>query len=302
VILCVATTPAIDRLFEVERLAQGAIHRPQRYVAVAGGKGLNVARAMATLGADVRVIAPLGGQAGAWIAAELEREGVPADVVEVPGETRSCLTVADASGGGLTEFYEDAAPLGEDGWARLEAAILRRLEEAEGMTLSGSLPPGAPRDGHARLIAAARAAGVRVAVDTHGEPLEHALRAGPDLVKVNASEAEPVVGPERQAPALLELTGGRAAAVTHGTEGIELSDEEGHAWRGRPPALGPYPVASGDACLAGMVWARAAGGDWAEALALGLGAAAANAEQPGAARFDAERARALAVEARTALA
>ena len=68
----------------------------------------------------------------------------------------------------------------------------------------------------------------------------------------------------------------------------------GAPWRGRPPALGRYPVGSGDACLAGMVWGRADGGDWAEALALGLGAAAANAEQPGAGRLDAERARELA--------
>jgi fructose-1-phosphate kinase PfkB-like protein len=140
-----------------------------------------------------------------------------------------------------------------------------------------------------------------VAVDTHGEPLEHALRAGPDLVKVNASEAEPVVGSERQAAALLELTGGLAAAVTHGADGIEFCDADGHAWRAAPPTLGRYPVASGDACLAGMVASRAEGGDWAEALALGLGAAAANAEQPGAARLDAERARELAAQARTTL-
>jgi 1-phosphofructokinase family hexose kinase len=299
VILCVATTPAIDRLFEVERLVPGAIHRPERCVAVAGGKGLNVARAAATLGGDVRAIVPLGGHAGAWVAAELEREGVAADVVDVPGETRSCLTVASRDG--LTEFYENAAPLGEAGWERLEAAVLARLGEAGWLTLSGSLPPGAPRDGHARLIAVARDSGVRVAVDTHGEPLEHALRAGPDFVKVNAAEAEPVVGRRHPAAALRELTGGRASAVTHGAEGIELCDEEGKAWRGRPPPLGPYPVASGDACLAGLVCARAAGEGWAEAIALGLAAAAANAEQPGAARLDAGRARAPAGESRAML-
>jgi 1-phosphofructokinase family hexose kinase len=298
VILCVATTPAIDRLFEVERLTPGAIHRPRRHVAVAGGKGLNVARAAAALGADVRALAPLGGHAGRWVAAELAREGVAADVVDVEGETRSCLTVADASAGGLTEFYEHAAPLGDDGWERLEAAVRARLPQAGWLTLSGSLPRGAPPDGHARLIAAAREAGVLVAVDTHGEPLEHALRAGADLVKVNATEAEPVVGGHGQAEALRRLSGGRAAAVTHGTEGLELCDEDGRLWRGQPPALGPYPVASGDACLAGLVSARAAGQDWAGALALGLGAAAANAEQPGAARLDAERARELAERAR----
>lgn len=295
-ILCVATTPSIDRLFEVERLVPGAIHRPVDHVAVAGGKGLNVARVAAALGADVRAVAPLGGHAGRWIAAELEREGIAGDVVEVAGETRSCLSVAAA--GELTEFYENAAPLGEDGWERLEQAISARLPEAAWLTLSGSLPAGAPPDGHARLIAAARAAGVRVAVDTHGEPLEHALRAHPDLVKVNAGEAAHALGGRREATAeaaaaLRELTGG-AAAVTHGADGLELCDDEGRILRARPPAVGPYPVASGDACLAGMVSALAAGADWAGAVALGVGAAAANAELSGAGRLDPERARALA--------
>ena len=330
-ILCVATTPSIDRLFEVARLVPGAIHRPERFVAVAGGKGLNVARAAAALGADVRAVAPLGGHAGRWIAGELEREGIAADVVAVAGETRSCLTVA--AGGELTEFYENAAPLGEGGWERLQRAVAARLPEAAWLTLSGSLPAGAPPDGHARLIAAARAGGVRVAVDTHGEPLEHALRAHPDLVKVNAEEAAHATAGRARRPAgrrrramrpagrrrrarrpagrrreatatagaeaapaaaaLRELTGG-AAVVTHGADGLEVCDPDGRTMRARPPAVGPYPVGSGDACLAGLVCALAAGADWPGAVALGVGAAAANAELAGAGRLDPERARALA--------
>jgi 1-phosphofructokinase family hexose kinase len=289
VILCVATTPSIDRLFEVARLVPGAIHRPERYVAVAGGKGLNVARAAAALGAEVRAVAPLGGHAGRWIAAELERQGIAVDIVEVAGETRSCLSVA--VGGELTEFYEHAAPLGDGGWERLERAVAARLPAAAWLTLSGSLPAGAPPDGHARLIAAAHAAGVRVAVDTHGEPLEHALRAHPGLVKVNADEAAEVAAPG--AAALRAITRG-AAAVTHGADGLELCDEEGRILRARPPAVGAYPVGSGDACLAGLVSALADGADWAGAVALGVGAAAANAELPGAGRLDPQRARALA--------
>jgi 1-phosphofructokinase family hexose kinase len=285
VILCVATTPSIDRLFAVARLVPGTIHRPEHFAAVAGGKGLNVARAAAALGADVRAVAPLGGHAGRWIAGQLEREGVAVDVVEVAGETRSCLSVAAPDG--LTEFYEHAPPLGDDGWPRLQEAIAARLAGADWLTLSGSLAAGAPPDGHALLITDAQAAGVRVAVDTHGEPLEHALAARPDLVKVNATEAG------RTAAEVRALTGG-AAVVTHGADGLELCDEDGRTARVRPPALGPYPVGSGDVCLAGIVCALDRGARWRDAVALGVGAAAANAELPGAGRLDADRARALA--------
>ena len=53
-IVCVAANPSIDKLFEVERLVPGAIHRPLGFVQVPGGKGLNVARAAHSLGAEIR--------------------------------------------------------------------------------------------------------------------------------------------------------------------------------------------------------------------------------------------------------
>jgi fructose-1-phosphate kinase PfkB-like protein len=57
-IVCIAPTPAVDRLHEVSGpVVVGAIHRPHRVVAVAGGKGLNAARAAALLGAQVRAVA-----------------------------------------------------------------------------------------------------------------------------------------------------------------------------------------------------------------------------------------------------
>ena len=63
----VAANPSIDRLHEVDAIEAGAIHRPDRVVAVPGGKGLNAARAAAALGGSVVAIALLGGHAGAWI-------------------------------------------------------------------------------------------------------------------------------------------------------------------------------------------------------------------------------------------
>lgn len=84
-ILCVAPNPSIDKLFEVERLEPGEIHRPTSFTQVPGGKGLNVARAAATLGADVHVVALLGGHAGRWIADEI---GLPLTAVWTTAETR----------------------------------------------------------------------------------------------------------------------------------------------------------------------------------------------------------------------
>ena len=75
-IVCLAANPSIDKLFEVDELHPGEVHRPGRFVQVAGGKGLNAARAAATLGAEVEVVTILGGHAGAWLAEQLGELGI----------------------------------------------------------------------------------------------------------------------------------------------------------------------------------------------------------------------------------
>ena len=114
-ILCVAANPSIDRLFAVERLIPGEIHRPAEFAQVPGGKGLNVARSAAALGGDVTAAALLGGHAGRWIAEQLEAEGVPLRAAWSDVETRSSLSVAGAiegqiSGSLVTEPTERVDP------------------------------------------------------------------------------------------------------------------------------------------------------------------------------------------------
>jgi 1-phosphofructokinase family hexose kinase len=298
VIACVAPGPSIDRLFEVERLQAGAIHRPTRFVPVAGGKGLNAARAAAALGAEVRAVALLGGHSGRWIADDLGRLGVPLVATWCRGETRSCLSVADGESASLTEFYEANAAVSPEEWDAFARAAEDAAASATWTTVSGSLPPGAPDDGYERLAACA----ANVAVDTSALGT-----ARPALVKVNAAEAAALTGlatgsvgeAVEAAYALRQRIGGegRAAAVTCGPDGAVLVAPDGSAWHGSLAAAGRYPVGSGDAFLAGLVTSLAAGDDWPDALASALGAAAANAELPGAGILDGARARALAVQA-----
>jgi 1-phosphofructokinase family hexose kinase len=297
-IACIAPSPSIDRLFEVERLRPGEIHRPSRFVRVAGGKGLNASRAAAALGADVRAVALLGGASGRWIADELDRMGLPLVVSGCAGETRSCLSVADRETGSLTEFYEESAEVSPEEWEAFVRLAESTAASADWATVSGSLPPGAPADGYQRLAGSAP----NVAVDTA------ALGgARPTLVKVNAAEASALTGlpisgtgDAIEAARLLRRRigeDGHAAAVTAGVDGAVLIALDGTAWRGSLTATGRYPVGSGDAFLAGLVTALSAGDDWPVALAVALGAAAANAEMPGAGVLDADRARSLAEKA-----
>jgi 1-phosphofructokinase family hexose kinase len=294
VIAFVAASPSIDRLHVVDALRPGAIHRPDRVIAVPGGKALNAARAAHALGAEVHAIALLGGHAGRWVAAALEGEGVSCDEVPGPGETRICVSVSD--GDGLTEFYEPGPAIRAADWAALEVATAHVAARASWVAVAGSLPPGAPVDGPARLLRVARAAGARVALDVSGEALRLGLEARPDFVKVNAEEAAELG--LATAEALRAAAGGEAgegtpsaagggataAAITRGAEGMEIAFAGGvlHA---APPRLGAYPVGSGDSALGGFLAALDAGADWAAALRRAADAAAANAQVPGAGRL-----------------
>ena len=290
-IVCVAPTPAVDRLLEVGGpVVVGTIHRPDRVVAVAGGKGLNAARGAALLGASVRAVAPLGGASGDWIEAELVAAGIEVRRVLTGAEPRVCVSVAGV-GQELTEFYEGAPPLAPFEWAALAEAVRAAATGASWVTLSGSIPPGAPADGAAQLLQAARAAGAQVALDGRDDDLRAGMRAEPDLVKVNEQEARDLLGGAADARALRPRDG--VACITRGAEGLELA-AEGLFLRAAPPIQGRYPVGCGDVTLGALVTARDAGADWREVVAFAVGAGAASAEVPGAGLLDPARARALA--------
>ena len=287
-IVCVAPNPSVDKLFGVGQLEPGAIHRPTSFVAVPGGKGLNVARAAATLGGDVRAVALLGGGAGRWIADELERMGIETTSVWHSGETRSCLSVADAATSSLTEFYEDGIAVDDGVWRSFADAVHDAADAAGWVTVSGSLPPGAPEDGYAELEGTAS-----LAVD--------ATRLGnvrPALVKVNADEAARMTGLEDPVAAAHDLRArfGGAAVVTSRT-GAVLVEAAGGVRQGSVDVEGPYPVGSGDAFLAGLIVALDGGVGWDDALRGALGAGAANAEEAGAGNLDRSRAEELAERA-----
>jgi 1-phosphofructokinase family hexose kinase len=307
VILCLAGNPSIDKLFEVPRVTLGEIHRPETFVQLPGGKGIHVAQVAAALGEPTMVTGLLAGHTGRWIAETLAVQGIPGHFAWGQGESRSSLSVADRETGRLTEFYEDGSRILGEEWRAVREIVVSQLAHASWLALAGSIPPGAPADGYGELIADARAAGVPVAVDTRAEPLARVVDAGPDLIKINIHEAAELLGraldsTEDARGALYEIRArvggdGHTVAITMGEKGALLVDAQGSAFAGRLRASGAYPVGSGDTFLAGLLVGRVRGGSWAEALRVALGAAAANAEVPGAAHFEPDRAHQLAAAA-----
>jgi 1-phosphofructokinase family hexose kinase len=296
-LLFVAANPSIDRLYELDRLAVGEIQRPVAVVAVPGGKGLNAARAAAALGGTVCAVGIVAGRAGEWIAEQLINYGIDRRLARAGGETRTCVSILDRSSGALTEIYERGAEIEPADWAALEAIVEGELDQSDvaAIALSGSLPPGAPPDGYARIarIAAARPVPVAVLADTYGPALRSVLAEGPELVKLNADEAGEMRGILVADPAaaldaarVIRAAGARTVVVTLGTAGAVIASADGEARLVPPDLRGPYSVGSGDAVLGGLAVGWQRGRPFVDAARLGLAAGIANAQVPGAGRLD----------------
>ena len=296
-LLFVAANPSVDRLYEVDRLTEGEIHRPLTTVAVPGGKGLNAARAAATLGGSVTAVGIVAGRTGDWVAERLADLGLDARLTLARGETRTCISILDRSSGALTEIYERGDEIEPAAWDELEATIVGEMERGDvaAVALSGSLPAGAPADGFGRI---ARLAGsmprpIAVLVDTYGPALRPVLAERPALVKVNAAEASEAgaiavtdAASAVRAGEVLIAAGAGSVVVTLGADGAVVGD--GIRWtRLVPPDLrGPYPVGSGDAFLAGLAVAYERGEPLVDGARLGMAAAIANAQVLGAGVLD----------------
>jgi 1-phosphofructokinase family hexose kinase len=299
-LLFVAANPSIDRLYEVDRLVAGVIHRPRSIVAVPGGKGLNAARAALALGGSLTAVGIAGGRAGDWILERLAELGIDARMAGALGETRTCVSILDISSGALTEIYERGAETEPASWADLEAIVEAELARGDiaAVALSGSLPPGAPPDGYARITRIARTvAGVAhpvwVIADTYGPVLAAVLAERPSIVKVNTVEAGEATGvtvadaaSAAAAADALREAGAGSVIVTLGLQGAIVVSSNDRAHLVPPDIRGAYGVGSGDAFLGGLVVALERGEPIVEAARFGLAAGIANAQIPGAGTLD----------------
>lgn len=295
-ILTVTLNAAIDRTVAVPNFRLGRRHRAVESRTVAGGKGINVARALTLLGRPVIAAGFVGGPTGTRVLEELREESVLTDFTRIAAETRINLAVVDPTSGEQTEINERGPAVSPEEVKKLFERIAYLAAGAKLCVLAGSLPPGAGDDLYARLIADLDRRGVPVVLDSEGEAMLAGVRAGPAMVTPNEREAEELVGQEFSdrddlVHGLAELVrlGAAEAAITR-PEGCVASVVEGSERRllevHTPPLEPVSTVGSGDAFVAGYVAARYEGRSPEECLAYGVACGAESTQHFGAGTVD----------------
>lgn len=287
-IVTLTLNPAIDGACEAE------VVRPTHKIRTCGerydpgGGGINVARVLRRLGAPVTATYCAGGASGGLLDDLIDRIDLPREVIPIHDQTRMSLAVFERSTGQEYRFVPEGPELSH-GEALDILDYVDRLD-CGWLVVSGSLPRGVEVDFYARLAAICARRGIRMVLDSSGEPLARAVEAGDlFLIKPSLGEFEALTGSTFVSPkatgeaaqSLVQAGKARIVAVTLGHRGAVLAHEGGVLCR---PGL-DVPVRSatgaGDSFVAGMVHALASGMSAPDAFRRGMAAGTAAVLTPG---------------------
>ncbi|MEA2219459.1 MAG: 1-phosphofructokinase [Solirubrobacteraceae bacterium] len=298
-IITVTLNAAIDKSLSVPNFRLGRRHRTVEQTTLPGGKGVNVARTLKTLGQPVIATGFAGGATGTRIVEALTSEAILNDFVRIREESRTNTAVLDPTNGEQTEINERGPAVSP---AELELFHDKLLYLARGAAIvifAGSLPRGVNAGVYGDLIKELRKLGLVVVIDTDGDPLRHAVRAVPNVVSPNVLEAEELVGhefndDEDRVIAVREMVAlGAIEAIMTVTDGCfasVIADGEPTLYRVKiEPREAVATVGAGDAFLAGYVSARYEGKAPGDCLRFGVACGAESVQRLGAGLVDPQK-------------
>jgi 1-phosphofructokinase len=265
-VVTLTLNPAIDQTLSVQDFRAGELNRVLEVRQNAGGKGVNVASALADLGVPVVATGFLGRENAGLFESLFRAKAIGDRFVRLAGSTRMALKLVDKSCQKVTEVnYPGLSPEAVDLETLLET-VTELAAPGTWFALSGSLPPGVPADLYAALIRGIRSRGAKVALDTSGEPLRLALAEAPDIVKPNQHELEQLTGATltslddvAEAASHLIAKGIGLVAISMGAKGALFAQGAARLVAIPPSVPLQSTVGAGDTMVAGLLCAQLQG-------------------------------------------
>jgi tagatose 6-phosphate kinase len=282
-IITITLNTMLDKTVYVGKIEKGKIQRAERVEAVAGGKGVNVSRQLKVLGCRTIATGFYGGAIGKIIGQLMSDEGLCHDFIAVHSCTREGVTYREADGT-VTAVFELPHEIEKSEADELVAKCVRLASKSSWVIFSGSSPHRNADSVYREIMDAIADTGVRTVLDTYGEPLRRAIGARPYLFKPNKHEYEATFGVEldteqsvRRALDDMIGRGVHCVMLTDGHHDAYIGTPEGH-WIVRPPDIEAVnPTGSGDAMIAGFIYAQERRLPFEDSCLIAVAAGAANA-------------------------
>lgn len=257
-IYTVTLNPALDRTLYVDELKTHEPNRIAREERYAGGKGIDVSRALLTMGVPSVALGLVGGFDGKEFEGRLLNEGIACDFTRISGETRTNIVIQEASTGTETALLAQGPEVQP---AELMDLVekLERLSDMSFLVISGSLPGGLSSEVYRRLVQIGNSKGATTLLDTSGNALRHGILARPAIIKPNREELAELAGTRfedlraivRFCRTILDRVA--TVLVSLGAEGMVLVDSE-QTLHAKPPKVEvKSSVGAGDCAVAGFV-------------------------------------------------
>jgi 1-phosphofructokinase len=259
-IATITVNPAVDQTVSVDNFQMGTVNRSRAMRFDAGGKGVNVASFLADYGLNVAVTGFLGEENADLFERHFARKGIEDRFVRVPGETRINIKIMDEANQTTTDLNTPGQIPGEYAVSRFYEQVEAAAEACECFVLSGNIQPGLPSTFYADLIQLLKSKKRMVVLDTSGDALAEAIKAGPNIIKPNIHELGALVGKPLESIAdayssAISLINENTTIVviSMGSDGALFVEKDG-AFIARPPAVAvKSTVGAGDAMVAGLV-------------------------------------------------
>ncbi len=252
----------------------------------AGGKGVNISRALHANEVESVAVALLGEENAVAFTTALEKEGLTLKFVSVAGRIRENITI-----------HTENAPetrLSFDGFAVTDEVlkeITALIGEADNQTLialTGSLPRGMSIEAVKEVLKGFAKQGVKLIIDSRSFSLSDLVECSPFLIKPNEQEIQTYTGVcpgnEKEAATLAESLrqkGVENVLLSLGARGAVLSCDEGIFYGKSPKIEAVSTIGAGDSMIAGFLSAYAQGKTKSEALKRAIAYGTAACLQPG---------------------
>ncbi len=287
-IATITLNPSLDRTITVHGLKVDESNRWTGLRYYAGGKGIDVSRAIHRMGEQTVAYGFIGGSEGRTVEILLDEEGVPFSFTPVEQATRDNFIITDTRTFRQTIINAPGPHISKKELERFLEKLKRIAPPPDLMIISGSVPPGVPNDIYYTIIMEAKGHNIKTFLDTAGQWLNEGIRAKPHLIKPNVREAEGLLKTElpteeaiiKAALSIVEM-GIEVVAISRGKEGLIAATKKQIVKAVSPPLKVRSAVGAGDCTVAGLALKLARGETLVEACRLGAAMGAATVLTPG---------------------
>lgn len=255
-IITLTINPAIDAHIRLDELIEdadnlGVIERRDR-----GGKGVNVSRALLSLGVESLTLVAVGRENGKQFVSGLKSEGLTVEYCLVDGAVRENINIHTKTSD--TVIATAGPVLNESDISDIKGKLLARLDSPAIVVFSGRISQGTSKDGVINMLLAAKERGALLILDSKSISASDITRLSPLMIKPNIEEAEALLGKKidnpKEAAKELATLGAEYVLLTMGKDGLILTDGKTAVSYPSIPTEVKSTVGAGDSTVASFIY------------------------------------------------